>query len=71
MLVVGNMHIINIQYVVLLQYMSRTGVACSLKHAVFVSSSHTRPDCAGRLFCECVLDRSVFVIVGRALEVLL
>lgn len=71
--VVGNMHIINAQYVVVPQYISRTGVPCSLQHAVFVSSSHTRPDCACRLFCgdECVLVRFVFVIVGRALEVLL
>lgn len=42
----------------------------SLQHAAFVSPSHTRPDCACRLL-ECVLDYFVFVIVGRALEVLL
>lgn len=68
---VGDTHIIKIQYVVLPLYISRTGVPCSLLHAVFVSSSHTRPDCACRLFRgdECVLVRFVFVIVGRALEV--
>lgn len=38
----------------------------SEEHAVFVSSSHARPDCVCRLFCrdECVLQRGVFVIVG-------
>lgn len=61
------------EYVVPSQYISRTGVPSSLLHAAFVSSSHTRPDCACRLFCtdECVLNCFVFVIVGRALEVLL
>lgn len=63
---VGNTHITDIQCVILPEYISRTGVPCSLY--VFVSSSHTRPDCAGGLFPVCCRVALCLLLLGQLLK---